>query len=317
MKSKFDNKVHIEGILYDHDLKIKASGPNSKAPGTEFISGTVKVATDADMLNVIEVHYSYVTEKQKNGNTSATFTNLNDILTGKNMTYMAGKGKEDYVPSYVRIDTAIGLNDFYSEQNGQTELVSAKRNEGGFLHFIRENELNPEEGLRNYFDEDFLVTSFSRIDADEEKNLPEKMNLRGVVFDFRRGILPVDFSVYDPAIMDFVETENPAPVSPLCMSVRGQVISQTTTIRQVTESKFGPAIVKELPRNRKEYMIISVGNVYDWNDDSFITEDELRKAMADREVYLATVKKNAEDYKAQKANTTAAPVVTKTGGFNF
>ena len=34
MKAKIYNDTHIEGILYEHDLQLKESGPNSKNPGT-------------------------------------------------------------------------------------------------------------------------------------------------------------------------------------------------------------------------------------------------------------------------------------------
>ena len=39
------NKTHIEGYIYEHDLELKVSGPNSKNPGTQFISGTVSIAS--------------------------------------------------------------------------------------------------------------------------------------------------------------------------------------------------------------------------------------------------------------------------------
>jgi len=40
------NACHIEGVLYDHKLELRESGPNSKNPGTQYITGTVDVATD-------------------------------------------------------------------------------------------------------------------------------------------------------------------------------------------------------------------------------------------------------------------------------
>ena len=33
-----ENTTHIEGILYEHALENKVTGPNSKNPGTPFIS---------------------------------------------------------------------------------------------------------------------------------------------------------------------------------------------------------------------------------------------------------------------------------------
>lgn len=328
MKAKFMNEVHLEGLLYEHSLALKVSGPTSKAPGTEFITGTLKVATDAELTNVVEVHYTYVTEKTSKGGTNATFTNLRSIIEGKAHTYMEKKGKEDYVPTFLRIDTAIGLNDFYSENNGQEELVSAKRNEGGFVHFIRESEMKPERDEngntpRNSFEADMVVTSIRRIEADEDKGIEERMAVKGVVFDFRRGILPVEFMIYNPQGMELFEDQNPSATNPFCTKVNGSQVSKTTVIRRTEESAFGPALVKEYPRTRKEYVIESIFNQvsYPWDDESFITAEELRKAMGDRETYLATVKQRSDEYKASrdaaKATPAPAPVQAKSGSFNF
>ena len=43
---KMINTTHIEGLLYEHKLELRESGPNSKNPGTKFIMGTVDIATD-------------------------------------------------------------------------------------------------------------------------------------------------------------------------------------------------------------------------------------------------------------------------------
>ena len=54
-----------------------------------------------------------------------------------------------------------------------------------------------------------------------------------------------------------------------------------------------------------------------WDDESTITANELKEAIAARDVYLATVKQRYLEYKASKtatANTTAAPAA---GGFKF
>ena len=49
---KMKNVVHAEGYLYEHELEMKVSGPNSKKPGTEFIRGTIGVATDEELKNI-------------------------------------------------------------------------------------------------------------------------------------------------------------------------------------------------------------------------------------------------------------------------
>lgn len=55
---RMKNESHVEGYIYEHKLEMKESGPNSKNPGTEFINGTLSVATDDEMLNVVQVHFT-------------------------------------------------------------------------------------------------------------------------------------------------------------------------------------------------------------------------------------------------------------------
>ena len=48
MKATMKNATHIEGLLYQHALSLKTSGENSKAPGTQFINGTIDIGYDLD-----------------------------------------------------------------------------------------------------------------------------------------------------------------------------------------------------------------------------------------------------------------------------
>ena len=125
------NRCHIEGFLYEHDLQLRVTGEKSKNPGTEFIMGTVSIATDDNITNIVPVHFTYVTETTGKGNSNPTFTVLKQIISGELSSVMSG-GVD--TSARLRIDTAIGLNEFYTDRNGKEELVSAKRNEGGFVH---------------------------------------------------------------------------------------------------------------------------------------------------------------------------------------
>ena len=83
MAKKLINQTHVEGYVYEHKLEKKVSGENSKNPGTEFINGILRIATDDAMLNVVDVHFSYVTETTKNGKSNATYGVLLNIIEGK------------------------------------------------------------------------------------------------------------------------------------------------------------------------------------------------------------------------------------------
>lgn len=313
------NKSHIEGYIYEHTLESKVSGPNSKNPGTEFISGNLSVATDESILNIVTVHFSYVTPTTKNGGTNSTYTALSNIISGVAGNIMQ-HGKEK--AAKVRIDSAIGLNEFYTERNGKTELVSAKRNEGGFVHLV--DTLNEDEKTRSTFECDMLITKATRIEPNEEKNIPEKVIIKGCIFDFRKALLPIEFVATNPNAMNYFEGLEPSPSEPVFTKVWGRQISETIKSSIVEESAFGEDYVKPVESTRKEFLVTGASKVpYLWDDESSITAVELKEAMAARETYLASVKQRQDEYQASKNQAKAAaftaPAATISNGseFNF
>ena len=301
------NTTHIEGLLYEHDLQIRESGPNSKNPGTVFIMGNVSIATDDKQENIVQVHFSYVTATTSKGNANATFGVLKDIVEGKLGTVM-DRGVEG--AAKLRIDSAIGLNDFYTDRNGEETLVSAKRNEGGFVHTVA--SLAEDEKTRNTFKCDMLITKTKRIDADEEKKTPERLEVSGYIFDFRNALLPVTFSALNPNAMDYFEGLDASSKNPTFTQVWGRQVSMVSVRQIVTESAFGDDEVREVTNTRRDFVITGAAkNPYGWDDEATLTAAEMNEKMAERETYLATVKQRSDEYKASRnaasAVSTAAP----------
>lgn len=307
------NKTYIEGYLYEHNLELKVSGPNSKTPGTPFIAGTVSIATDEERTNVVPIHFSYVTSTTSKGTANATFTILKNIIDGVLQSHM-GHGADKAVK--LRVDSALGLNEFYTDRNGTEELVSAKRNEGGFVHTT--DTLKEDNGVvRNYFECDMVITNCRRIEADDEKGLPEKMILKGGVFDFRKALLPVEFTVVHPKAMDYFESQGISQNAPMFTKVWGKQISETVVKKTVQESAFGDPVVNETKSTRRDWVITGANpEAYTWDDESTMTKEEFTKVIADREVFLADLKRRNDEYKASKG---AAPEKANNAntGFNF
>lgn len=304
------NKTHIEGILYEHALELKVSGPNTKNPGTEFINGTISIATDDALTNIVPVHFTYVTAVTASGKANATYSTLKNIVDGVIGTYMKdGKDKA----GKLRIDSAIGLNEFYSDRNGTEELVSAKRNEGGFVHTC--DVLVEDEKARNTFECDMLITGVFRTEADEEKQTPEKVTIKGAIFDFRKSLLPVEFTATNPNAMNYFEDLGASQINPVFTKVWGRQVSQVVTKVFTEESAFGEPSVREVKNTRRDFVITGAAkDPYVWDDESTMTAAELTEAIAAREVYLAGVKQRQDEYKASK---NAAPIAPAAGAFQF
>lgn len=318
MKNTLINRTHVEGLLYEHALELKVSGPNSKVPGTQFIMGTVSIATDNECINIVPVHFTYVTAVTSGGKTNATFTTLKNIIDG-NIGNVMKDGKDK--AGKLRIDSALGLNEFYTDRNGKEELVSAKRNEGGFVHVV--DALADDEKTRNTFECDMVITGTFRQEANEEKKLPEKLIIKGAIFDFRKALLPIEFSATNPNAMNYFEGLGATAREPVFTKVWGRQVSETVVNTITEESAFGEPSIREVKNTRKDFVITGASKEpYIWDDESTITVVEMNEAIAARETYLATVKQRQDEYKASKQAGAAPAAATSsitpaTGAFNF
>lgn len=318
MKYK-QNSERIEGRIYQHDLAIKTvQNQSSQNFGKEFIAGTLEVAVDDAGLNVIPVHFTYVTEVTSKGQTNRTFTVLKKIIDEGKTIVTDGMDEA----TKVRIDTALALNDFYTNDDS---LVSIKTNEGGFVTIV--NELSGENE-RNTFSADMVITGVTRVEADEEKNIKEDyVTVKGAIFNFRGDLLPLEFIVKNAGGMKYFEDLGASNSEPVYTKVWGRINCETKTTIVEEESAFGEAAVKKYERKTKEWVITGTAKVpYEFGDEEILTGEELTKAMQAREVMLADIKKRSEEYKAQKAagNTdsthkaqTGAKPAAKAGTFNF
>ena len=316
---KVINRELIQGRIYEHDLSVKkVQNTQSENFGQEFINGTLDIATDEACMNIVTVSYTYVTPTTKAGKPNNTYTALLNIINSGKTVVVDGKD----AATMVKCDTALGLNDFYVNRNGEETLVSAKRNEGGFVTIV--TKLDENEAARSTFEVDMLINNVRRVEADPERNIDaDYLIVKGAVFNFRNAIMPVEFTLRNPAGFPYFENLDASPSNMVFTKVWGQVSSQVEKTTKVEESAFGEPAVKEYTKTVKEWVITGTSkpdSVYEIGDEqNGITTDEIKKALADRETYLADVKKRRDEYEASKKTTPTANagVSAAQGGFNF
>ena len=309
MKSKMINQSHIEGALYQHDLTLKVTGENSKVPGTEFISGNIEIATDDAGINIVPVHFTYVTATTAKGSANATFNVLKNIIDGVYKTVMTDGADK---ATMLRVDSAIGLNEFYDRND---QFVSVKRNEGGFVHVAP--SIAEDEKTRNTFECDIIINNVNHVEGDEEKGTTDKSTVKGVIFNFRKDLMPVEFSVTNPKAMAYFEGLGASNSNPIFTKIKGRQISESIVRRVEEESAFGEPSIREYKSTRKDFVITwAQSEPYEWDDDSTITANELKEALAAREITLAELKRRNEEYKASKGQAPAAAAPAP-GAFNF
>lgn len=292
MKEKMINRVYIEGTLYQHNLEKRVTGENSKKPGTEYIRGTIDIATNDSLTNIVQVHYTYVTKKTSKGGDNATYATLNDILEGKLKTYMDGGDVK------VRADSALALNEFYTDRqktpSGEPTLVSQRINQGGFIHVLNK-PLKEKERERALFEADMVINRVLDVEEDPDKNQPRKLILKGVIFDFRNAILPMEFTVLNEGGIDYFLSQDISPKNLMFTKITGTEVSETVVRKWTEESAWGEDLVHETTSTNRAFIVtqsaLSPYEVGEGEDEEAdITKAELTEKMQEREMMLAELK---------------------------
>lgn len=317
----WENKCHIEGRVFSHSLQKRVTGEQSKNPGTEFIGGTLNVATDEEGINIVPVRFTYVTAVySKSGKPNETFSVLEQIIND-DVTWE--KNGKDAAPQ-VRIDGDIEVNDFMGRDGN---MVEAKGVRGSFVHFANgQYKLNDDENKRNTFRADMLIAA--TIDQEPD-NADPYMQIRGYVFNFRNDLIPVTLSIHSKAGMDYFTKCDISNENPLFTKVWGNIISTTQKVETEVESAFGAPQVNVTTRTLRAWEIEGCAvEPYEWDDSSTMTIAEFKELLDRREETKAEAKKRAEEYQNSRNGQSGFPTVTNeakaatsataiAGGFKF
>lgn len=291
---KMINTATIEGRVYKHELAIKTVQKQGENFGKQFITGKVSIATDEEGINIVDVFYRYVSPLTKAKAENNTYKALEKIIKGP---VWITDGKD--LATKVKLTPSIALNDFYVTEGDTERLVTVKRFEGGFVNIV---DKLADVTDRNNFWVDMFITATTRVEANEERKTPEYVSVRGAIFNYKNDIMPVDFVVTNPAGMIYFENLDASPAEPVFTKVWGKMISEVRVEEIAEESAFGEPTVRTVERTDKKWALTGTATTpYDFGDEKVLTAADIQKASQDRQTYLAEVKRQNDEYKAQKA----------------
>lgn len=296
MKNQWENKVHVEGYVFNHSL----SNLVAKKTGTPFIMGDINIATNDDATNIVTVHFSYVTETYaKSGKPNATHAVLQSLIDGAATYETAGT---DAIK--IRVDGDMEINDFYTRDG---ELASPKRVRGSFVHVMNKNDEIADRPAT--FSMDVVLSNYALREVENDEDYGE---LKGYAFNFRNDALPFTVTVRDKGGMNYFDNADISSNNPLVTKIWGDIVSNIIKKEITTESAFGTPQVDITTRTIRAWDVTGTSvEPMEWDDESTITKAELKKALADREVMLAEEKKRHEEYLASRAGA------AKNGGNAF
>ena len=286
LNAKFINSEEIEGYVYStgsnfNELSERVTGENSKKPGTKYIAGDLDIAVDETGINVVTIHYSYVTETYSSGKPNSTYATLKKIIAFK--VQCTG--------------VSLGVNDFIA---GDGTKVAALRNENGFCTII--NEFS-EKGNKNKFTVDMLITKVTHVDKDPEKNIKEDYaTVSGCIFGYGPKIIPATFTIRNADGMKYYENLDASPANPVFTKLWGLINCKTEKVERKEDSAFGEAAVQVFERKTKEYLITGCRMTpYDFGDEEVLTKEDVIKMNQERQVMLAEIEKRHNDRQVEKA----------------
>lgn len=305
MKNSWVNKTHVEGYIFNKGdgrraIQKRVTGENSKNPGQEYIQGEINIATDESATNVVTVWFQYVTPTwpARNGKPerpNTTFQTLENIIDNASTYEEVGTSA-----TKVRIDGNIGVNDFYTRDG---ELASPKRIEGSFIHLM--NSTDQIANRASTFEAEMVIAGVSEQELEDS---PNYLRLRGYVFNFRKDILPVEFSVRSESGINYFESQDISNSNPMVTKVWGDIVSTIINIEHEVESAFGDPTVNVTTRTIRSWDVIGASaEPLDWDDESTITKAELKEKLSEREARLAEQKKRDEEYRNSKSGKSGFP----------
>ena len=321
------NEVHIIGRLYSADLKeAVVQNTASTVYGKEYINGTINIATDDKGLNVVPITFAFVTSTTKSGKPNTTYSNLKRILEeDENIKTVAKDGIEN--ATIVEVSrSALTIDDRYVVASKEFKTYTS--NSGGFVTFKSPNDLPAAEEMRNSFDADMVITGFRRVPENPEREIKEHGIVHGAIFSFNESMLPIDFKVTSDSGMDYFEGLGVSNSNPIFTKVHGMIVNNRIVVETTEQTAFGAPIVTTTTKTTRDWIITSVIETpYEFGAENVLTAAELTAKMQDREVHLAKVKSDAEEYAASKGNSNplgnGVPAATnpvagaKPGAFKF
>lgn len=303
MKTRWKNNTEVQGYIFNFGnseremLKECISGPNATHPGTQYIRGTLNVATDDQASNVVTIWFQYVPKvwPAKNGKPereNPTYTELARLIdTAKTFE------SDGAAATKVRVSGNLDVNDFYTREG---ELASPKRIRGSFVHVLN-GPISPNPAT---FDIECILSNAITKEVDGGEDY---LTLKGYTFDFRNAILPFDVNVRIPAAITYFENQDISNANPLVTNIKGNIVSAIVKQEEEVESAFGDPIVNVTTRSVRTWDVTwAAKEPMEWDDESSITKAELKKVLQEREDMLAAEKKRQDEWKASQGSSFSA-----------
>lgn len=199
MLAQAENKVIIEGILSEINVKSSEFENRTTHQMMPYLSGSVKIRVSQEINGIMEDMevpvYCFASKYTSKGNENPAYKSINDMVN--NFTSIAAGGIER--ASRVRITNGqIKENAFYN-QNGQ--LVSTPRVEASFFTKINTDECKPQAKFQGV-----VCIGNIRNETDKEGELTGRLVLQGIVPQWGEKVDVINYVVGSRDAIDHINS---------------------------------------------------------------------------------------------------------------
>lgn len=278
---KAENKVKIEGILSEVDIKTGESKTDSKP----YIMGEIKVKVEQETNGVpyeMEVPISmFATKYTKEGKINPAYESIEKI--SKECTSIAAAGGEENADRIRIVSGEIKENCFYNK-NGA--LVSYARINSSFANRIKKNECTPEATFTGV-----IVIGNIKEEIDKNEEPTGRLIIQAIIPQYSRdesnpNVDMVTFYVASEQAIHHINTYwNKGDT----VKIAGKVNYSVSTSVTYEEVGFGEPIAKINTHTTREFIITS-GSPEGFDEEMAYKQADIKKGLELRQTRLEGMK---------------------------
>lgn len=297
-----ENKVRIEGILNEVDIKEKSYVKNGKT--VECISGRIHIKTtetingkEKELIIPIDM---FANKYTKDGKINTAYNSIYRVMTELVSAAAAPEGVE---PDLVRVNGSLKMNEYPSKRTG--EIVSFPRVTASFVNKVKTDEYKPEAT----FSTEFVVVS-ADYETNKDGEETGRYRIHGVVPQYGGTVDVFQFYAVSKNVIDAVSSY--WAIGDTVSAIGKLDFSQTVTKEKRTvEVDFGEPQEKEYTNTiTVSDLIITGGSQTPLDGANAYEAGAIQEALAERKARLAEAKAKA----ASGAPGTQKSVPGKTPG---
>jgi len=284
MLRQAENKVRIEGVLSEINLKY-GSYVNKKTGATvENIGGNIKVLVHQEINgvdNTLDIPvYMFAGKYTNAGGVNPAYTSMEEIMT--QYTSIAAAGNEVSADKIRITNASIRMNEYYNQQG---QLVSYPRVNASFVSKAT-GEFRPEAT----WNMQFAVSSMDFVTDNEGVEVePKKLRIKVIVPQYGGKVDTMELYATHPTVIDAITSywENGKTYT-----AKGRLNFSTTTQEVIEEMDFGEPEVRVRTTTVSE-LIVTSGTQAPLEDDAAFNPVELSAALKEHKAYLESLKDKA------------------------